>query len=116
MNKKKRNAGIAGGAVAVLAAVIITLTGTQEIEIDYSITQKSEYVTVMNINVPNENADIASLYLNGVEVDKTLLPNGSFTAIPLVFEDLSLLEVKLYSLGEYIGSAKFEDKAVDGDA
>lgn len=68
----------------------------------------------MTLDVPDElSADIAELYLNGAEVDKMLLPNGSIKAIPLVFSDTDNLSIKLYRLGEQVGTVEFKDgKAV----
>ena len=110
MNKKK-TLKVTGGIAAVITAVIVAVSGGQkEVDIDYTIYNKNEYISVMEIDTPEEsNIDIVELYLNGEEVDKTLLPNGSFESIPMVFEDLSRLELKLYRKGKCVGTAKFNN-------
>lgn len=118
MASKRYAAGIAGGAAAAVAAAALIMgsSGGTEIELTYEITQKNEYVTEMRIEAPDElSADIAELDLNGAEVDKTLLPDGKFESAPIVFSDLSNLEIKLYRLGEQVGTARFEDGALRGE-
>ncbi len=118
MSKKKKAAGIAGGAAAVAAAValIATTPGSKDVELSYDIFSMSEYVTVMKIDAPEETgADIAELCVNGEVVDKTLLPNGEFKSIPLVFEDLSRLEIRLYSIGQRVGTARFEGETLNAE-
>ena len=122
MNKKQK---IAGAGIAIAAATAITLSnfGGTDVDMEYNIYSKNEYVTVMEIDAPIEAAiDVVELYLNGEEVDKTLLPDGEFESIPMMFDDLSRLELKLYRKGERVGNAKFEDdrlianvKGVEGD-
>lgn len=118
MSKKKLVGGIAGSAAAVAAAtaLIMTTPGGREVEFTYEITDKNEYVTEMRIDAPEElSVDIVELNLNGTFVDKTLLPDGKLTSAPIVFEDLSNLDIKLYRLGTVIGTAKFEDGMLKGE-
>ncbi len=78
-------------------------------EIGYSFTSESERSKTLVIDVPDFlSADIATMYVNGAEVGTTLLPTQArFTTIPVVFEDLSNIEIKLYRMGEEIGNAHF---------
>ena len=107
MNKKQ---GIIGGtAAACAAALIMTMSGGQVAEIDYEIIPQNEYVYTMTIDVPDElNVDIVELLLNDTEVDKVCLPENSFASVPLVFENLENLELKLYRRGRCVGTAEFE--------
>lgn len=111
MSKKTK---ITGTVVATITAALLLVSGgKKDISIDYNIYSKNEYVTVMEIDAPEEaSIDIAVLYLNGEEVGKTLLPDGKFESIPIVFEDLSRLEVKLYRTGKCVGTAKFVDETL----
>ncbi len=114
--KNKKKIGLAGGAAAVLATVIVAISG-QDIDVEYSLSKKNEYVTVMKVDVPEKaKVDICELYLNGELVDKTLLPEGELEAIPLVFEDMSRLELKLYKLGECVGSVELEESEANNNA
>ncbi|MBQ8588349.1 MAG: hypothetical protein IJ454_03050 [Clostridia bacterium] len=87
-------------------------------EIGYSFTQASERSKTITIDVPEYlSADIVTMYVNGAEVNTVLLPgNPNFTTIPVVFEDLSNIEFKLYRMGEEIGSAKFIDDILKTNA
>lgn len=114
---KKRTKAIGGAVAAAAAATALIATNPaadKEVNINYDIHPINEYVSEMTLDVPDElSADIAELYLNGTEVDKMLLPNGSIKAIPLVFSDTDNLTIKLYRLGEQIGTVEFKDgKAV----
>lgn len=114
---KKRTKAIGGAVAAAAAATALIATNPaadKEVNINYDIHPVNEYVSEMTLDVPDELlADIAELYLNGAEVDKMLLPNGSIKAIPLVFSDTDNLSIKLYRLGEQVGTVEFKDgKAV----
>lgn len=114
---KKRTKAIGGAVAAAAAATALIATNPaadKEVNINYDIHPINEYVSEMTLDVPDElSADIAELYLNDAEVDKMLLPNGSIKAIPLVFSDTDNLTIKLYRLGEKIGTVEFKDgKAV----
>ena len=87
-------------------------------EIGYSFTQASERSKTITIDVPEYlSADIVTMYVNGAEVNTVLLPgNPNFTTIPVVFEDLSNIEFKLYRMGEEIGSARFIDDILKTNA
>ena len=80
-------------------------------EIGYSFTNESKRSKTLVIDVPDFLlADIATMYVNKAEVGTTLLPNQArFTTLPVVFEDLSNIEIKLYRMGEEIGNAYFID-------
>ena len=114
---KKRTKAIGGAVAAAAAATALIATNPaadKEVNINYDIHPINEYVSEMTLSLPAAlSADIAELYLNGAEVDKMLLPNGSIKAIPLVFSDTDNLSIKLYRLGEQIGTVEFKDgKAV----
>lgn len=114
---KKRTKAICGAVAAAAAATALIATNPaadKEVNINYDIHPINEYVSEMTLSLPAAlSADIAELYLNGAEVDKMLLPNGSIKAIPLVFSDTDNLSIKLYRLGEQVGTVEFKDgKAV----
>lgn len=114
---KKRTKAIGGAVAAAAAATALIATNPaadKEVNINYDIHPINEHVSEMTLSLPAAlSADIAELYLNGAEVDKMLLPNGSIKAIPLVFSDTDNLSIKLYRLGEQIGTVEFKDgKAV----
>lgn len=114
---KKRTKAICGAVAATAAATALIATNPaadKEVNINYDIHPINEYVSEMTLSLPAAlSADIAELYLNGAEVDKMLLPNGSIKAIPLVFSDTDNLSIKLYRLGEQVGTVEFKDgKAV----
>ena len=79
------------------------------LEIPYSFKDGSDRTKTLIIDVPDElSIDIATLYVNDAEVATALLPtDAKFTSIPVVFEDLENLEIKLYRMGEEIGTARF---------
>lgn len=79
------------------------------LEIPYSFKDGSDRTKTLIIDVPDElSVDIVTLYVNDAEVATALLPtDAKFTTIPVVFEDLENLEIKLYRMGEEIGSARF---------
>lgn len=116
---KKRTKAIGGAVAAAAAATALIATNPaadKEVNINYDIHPINEYVSEMTLSLPaalSADIDIAELYLNGAEVDKMLLPNGSIKAIPLVFSDTDNLSIKLYRLGEQVGTVEFKDgKAV----
>ena len=80
-------------------------------EIGYTLDGDNKHSERLIIDVPDElSIDIAVLYVNDVEVDTALIPTQpSFFSIPIVFEKLENLEIKLYRMGEQVGSARFID-------
>lgn len=80
-------------------------------EIKCEFYEKNNYTKSLKINVPDDlSIDIATLYVNTAEVDSTLIPTeAEFTSIPIVFEDKENLEIKLYRMGEEVGTARFID-------
>ena len=80
-------------------------------EIGYTLDGNNKHSKRLIIDVPDElSIDIAVLYVNDVEVDTALIPTQpSFFSIPIVFEKLENLEIKLYRMGEQVGSARFID-------
>ena len=87
-------------------------------EIGYSFTHENDRAKTITIDVPEYlSADIVTMYVNGAEVSTVLLPgNPNFTTIPVVFEDLSNIEFKLYRMGEEIGTARFIDDILKTNA
>lgn len=112
--KKSTKRSIFGGIVGtivVTAAVGTSLLSTPSINIDYDINNVNEYVTQLSIEEPkNEDIDLIELYCNDKLVDKSIFPDGSFQSVPLIFTNLNNLEIKMYKQGQYVGSAKFNDK------
>ena len=114
---KKNKKTIAAGATAItlaITAVTVPLVGNESIEVDYKLTEESEYVTVMQLDVPEDlSVDIAELYVNDAYVDKTILPTeNELRSTPIVFSDPENLEVRLYKLGKCIGVAKLGKEAI----
>ncbi len=108
MNKKKIGTAIGGLAVATIAAVTLNSGGGAEKEIPYTIEQKNEYVTTLTVeNTDDIQADIYTLYCNGLEVDTALVGKAT-VSIPLVFKDKECLEVEFEYRGKDAGKAKFE--------
>lgn len=113
--KTKTISGVAGAAVVAAGITAgVTLTGTDEIDLYYSLHSENNYTQTMTLEIPsNFTADIAELQLNGAEVTKCVLPQGELTTLPIVYTDLSNLQVKFYKLNNYVGEGKFEgDKLV----
>mgnify|MGYP004653326889 CR=1 FL=1 len=79
-------------------------------EIGYTLLS-GDYSATLTVDIPDSfSIDIAELYFNECLVDTALLPNNtSFVSIPFVFDDLSKLKIKLYTLGEVKGNALFKD-------
>lgn len=116
MSKTKkitRKKVVTGVAAAVVSATLMLfgLNGGDAIEVKYDLVQTDE-VTELKI-YPDEDisVDIVELYCNGAAVTKALLPAQTLKSIPLVFSDLTNLELRLYKKGEVIGVGNFnEDK------
>lgn len=113
---KNKKSILAGTVAAVLsaAALSVPFVGGETVKIDYEIKKESEYVTSMQIDVPDElSVDIAELYVNDIFVGKTLLPDGGvFKSNAIVFSDPDALELKLYKLGEVIGTVNLGEGVV----
>ena len=110
-NQKKVTAMTSGiAALAIAAGTIVGVMSNTSIEIPYNTYVVNQYVTEMSIGEPEgENIDLVELYCNGSLVDNTILPDGTFKSIPLVFTDLQNLEIKCYSTGKEKGSATFDE-------
>ena len=113
MSKTKKTTGkkaAAGIAAVVVSATLMLfgLNGEDAIEVEYDIVQ-GDKVTELKI-YPDEDVsvDIAELYCNGTIVTKALLPTGTLKSIPLVFSDLTNLELRLYKKGDIIGVGSFD--------
>lgn len=112
MSKTKKTTGkkaAAGITAVVISATLMLfgLNGKEATEVEYDIVQ-GDKVTELKI-YPDEDAsvDIAELYCNGAIVTKALLPTGTLKSIPLVFSDLTNLELRLYKKGDIIGVGSF---------
>lgn len=87
-------------------------------EIGYALNGDDKHSRKLIIDVPEElSIDIAVLYVNDVEVDTALIPTQpQFVSIPIVFDKLENLEIKLYRMGEEVGTARFIDGILKTDA
>lgn len=114
MKNKKSILAATVAAVLSAAALSVPFVGDEPLEVGYEIKKESEYVTSMSIDVPDEvSADIAELYVNDIFVGKTLLPNGGiFKSNAIVFSDPGALKLKLYKLGEVIGTVNLGEGVV----
>ncbi len=96
------------GAIAIAAGTTLGILYNNQTELQYNISNVNEYVVEMKIEEPKEeNIDLIELYCNDNFVDNTILPDGAFRSIPLVFTDLENLEIKCYSKGKEKGIASF---------
>lgn len=112
-NKKSLAAGVSA-LVLTAATIAVPFVSEEPVKIGYELKKENEYVTTMQLDVPEElSVDIAELYVNGTYVDKTILPvQNQLRSNPIVFSEPSNLEVKLYRLGELIGTAKLDGGVV----
>lgn len=126
MNKKI--IGSSAAAIVLAGALAFTPTVSDDgsmmnyenynTEIKCEFYEKNNYTKSLKINVPDDlSIDIATLYVNTAEVDSTLIPTeAEFTSIPIVFEDKENLEIKLYRMGEEVGTARFIDGVLKTNA
>ena len=112
-NKQK---GFTAAASALLATLFITLfgvTGGIELSGSYAISNVSEYESVVTINVPSQfKADICELKMNDLNVDTILLPDNTFTTLPVVTSDVSRLSITFYHRGEEAGVGVFDEGGI----
>ncbi|MBQ7975415.1 MAG: hypothetical protein IJ300_06985 [Clostridia bacterium] len=112
MDKKKTATGAAALAVAAAITVGINTSETQELYGSYSISTQDGYKSTINITVPKEfTPDICTLYFNGLEVDKALMPNGEFDVYPVIAQAPERFTIDCNVLGKKVGTASF---TVDG--
>lgn len=111
-NSKKVTTLSSGIGAAIIAAG--TLVGTltpHKVEVPYEMNVTSQYITEMTFNIPQEeNVDLVEMYVNESYVDNTLMPNGSFKSIPLVFNNLDNVTFKMYKQGDQIGTGEFDEE------
>ena len=110
MEKKKTIGGAA--AIAAAAAVVVGMnTGdTKELYGSYSINTQDGYKSTIQITIPEEfSPDICTLYFNGLEVDKALMPNGEFDVYPIIAQAPERFTIACNVLGERAGTAAFTD-------
>lgn len=109
ITKKKT---VAGSVAAVFVAATLALFGINDksaIEVNYELI-KGENATELVIYPPESvGVDILELYCNDSLVTKTLLPQGTLKSIPIVFSDLSNLELRLCKCGEVVGVGNFNE-------
>lgn len=79
--------------------------------IAYELRDESEFAKSIVIH-PDDNLsiDIIEMYLGDALIDYCLIPNTNYiTSIPIMFEDLSYLEFKMYRAGTQVGSGVIRD-------
>lgn len=116
MNKRKKST--TKKAVTGIAAVLVSATlalfglnGQDATEVKYDLIQVDNATELKVYPDEDTSVDIVELYCNGVIVTKALLPSETLKSIPLVFSDLTNLELRLYKEGDVIGVGSFnEDK------
>lgn len=110
-NSKKISAMSGGiGAVAITAATLVATLTPHPVEIPYNIYVESQYVSEMEIKIPQEESvDLVELYVNDSYVDNALMPDGTFKSIPLVFTNHDNLTFKMYNQGEVCGTGAFDE-------
>lgn len=114
MTKGQKTGTVAGSAVAAAAAALIAVSfnsaGDAELDMNYKVTQNSQYSSSLVLEAPDSfTADIVELYMNGEPLTKCLLPDGELTSLPIVYTDMQNLSLKFYKLNEYVGEGEFRD-------
>lgn len=116
MRKTKKITGkkVVTGITAVVASAAIALfglSGEDAIEVKYDLVQVDNATELKIYPDEDVSVDIVELYCNESVVTKALLPTQTLKSIPLVFSDLTNLELRLYKKGDVIGVGSFnEDK------
>lgn len=113
METKKVVTGAAAAAVAT-AVTVGGVVGTKtDIDGTYGIVTDSPYRSQITVTVPEEfTPDIVVLKLNGMEVGKTLLPDGKISTYPSVVSDTSRLSLDMYVRGDKAAEAEFDENGV----
>lgn len=110
MANKKKAAGAAGISAALIASAVALTPNYTGMEGSYTITQINPYCATVRISVPDEfTPDIVTLKMNGMEISKTLLPDGYISTYPVVVSDTDRLTLDMYVRGELAGYASFDD-------
>ena len=80
-------------------------------QIPFELRNESDFAKSIVVNPDDKlSIDIIEMYLGDSLVDYCLIPNTNYiTSVPIMFEDLSYLEFKLYRAGEQVGSAVIRD-------
>ena len=126
MKINKKQGGILGGTLAVLlsAAIALFSSGDPSITMEnfkgelietstYEIVQKHEYLSEMTIDLDDTVlAGTAELVLYDEIVDEVQvkdLNKITFKALPIIFNPVSNLQLRLKTDGEYIAVGEFTD-------
>lgn len=110
MAETKKIAGAAGVGAALIASIVALSPNYAEIEGSYSIVRANPYCAEVHISVPEDfTPDIVTLKMNGMEVSKTLLPDGYISTYPIVVSDTGRLTLDMYVRGELAGYASFDE-------
>lgn len=126
MKINKKQGGILGGSLAVLLSMAVALfsSGDPSITMDnfkgelietstYKLVQEHEYLSEMTIDLDETIlAGTAELVLFDEVVDEVQVKDMNlitFKALPIVFNPLSNLQLRLKSEGEYIAVGEFTD-------
>lgn len=126
MKINKKQGGILGGSLAVLlsAAIALFSGGSSDINMDnfkgeliesntYVVEQKHEYLSEMNIDIDGQVlAGTAELVLFDEIIDEVQvkdLNKVTFKALPIIFNPVSNLQLRLKSDGEYVAVGEFTD-------
>lgn len=98
---------VVAGIIAVASGALINSTEP----IQYSVENINDYIAKIEIIPPEkESIDLIEMYVNDQFVTQTILPNGQpMTTIPLIFNELSTIEFKLYNKGKVEGIASFDE-------
>ena len=108
----RKKTALGASAAALLTAVFFTLFGTntgQDLTGTYRVERVSEYHAAVTLSAPEAfGADIFTLYLGDMEIERGILPE-TVTVHPIVVSDLSRLSVVFERRGETIGVGAFSD-------
>lgn len=111
--KQKKIAGIGGALAAVAVAAIVAINGGGSIKGGYEIKEINPYKSEVHFDMPEKfTPDIITLYLNDMEIAKTILPDGFISTYPLVVSEPSALTAEMYIRGEKVATGKFRDGGV----
>lgn len=126
MKINKKQGGILGGTLAVLlsAAIALFSSGDPSITMEnfkgelietstYTLVQEHEYLTEMTINLDGSIlAGTAELVLYDEVVDEVQVKDMNivtFKALPIIFNPISNLQLRLKSEGDYVAVGEFTD-------
>lgn len=108
---------VAVGAAAVLSAAAVAVgtmsSATEQIYGSYDIVRHNEYMSEIRLDIPSEfTPDICELKLNDLDIEKALLPYGTFKVHPMVVTEPEYLSLDLYVVGDKAATAEFQPGGV----